>query len=143
MKIKPLKIGDKLLRARVAKGYSRKKVADELDMPQTTYIDWEKDEYPPPPQYLAPLAKFLEINIIELIDPEWRIAVLGPLPDDGVERPALLEDNARNVYLRMIESQRSYCQSLERDNAQLIEESKKLKGENDDLRKRLNKPTGL
>lgn len=134
-----MKIGEKLMKARIAKNYSRRWVAEELSISETTYKWWEMDKSYPKPQYLASLAKILDLNVSDLIDPEWRLTVSEPKSktEQGVALP-LLEANARNVFVNMIESQRNYAQYLEQENKHLVEESTRLKKELAESRKNQN-----
>ncbi len=136
MKDAHIKIGQKLMKSRVDKRYSRRQVAEELGISETTYKWWEMDKSYPKPHHLAPLAKTLELNVADLIDPEWRLTITAQNPTvDKEDTLPHMETNARNVFINMIESQRSYAQHLERENKHLVEENARLKKELDELRR--------
>ncbi|GHB55697.1 helix-turn-helix domain-containing protein [Persicitalea jodogahamensis] len=124
-----LQVGTKLMKARIAKNLSRREVSDEIGVPETTYAGWENDVSYPKLPYLVPLAKILQINVLGLIDPEWRITIIEPSSIDDEKPITLLDENARNVYLKMIESQRWYCRYLENENRDLTMENSRLEKE--------------
>lgn len=120
----------KLTKARNELRYSRKAIADKLDIAQSTYASWEADKTYPKPKYITKLAEMLMINVAELIDDQWNLALSEPSAIHGEEDIFLLESNARKIFEDMIRSQQLYSNHLESENEKLrrmvLELKKKL-----------------
>jgi len=59
--------GQRLYEARELKGLSLRQVAEALDVPLNTYANWERRNVGIKPEYLAALAKILEVSTEQLI----------------------------------------------------------------------------
>jgi transcriptional regulator with XRE-family HTH domain len=59
--------GQRLYEARESKGLSLRQVAEELEVPLNTYANWERRNVGIKPEYLAALAKILEVSVEQLI----------------------------------------------------------------------------
>ena len=59
--------GERLHRAREAKGFSHQQVAEALDMAQQTYAAWERRPVAIKPDDLVKLAALLDIDVAELL----------------------------------------------------------------------------
>lgn len=65
-----IKIGKKLLEYRHQNSYSQQKIAELLEISQSTYCDWESDRTFPKFENLAKIAKLYNIDINDLFSSE-------------------------------------------------------------------------
>jgi len=72
-----MEIGKKLREYRYKNNYSQQKVAELLDVSQSTYCDWESDKIFPKSENLSKVAKLYDIDIKDLLTPENSVNIVN------------------------------------------------------------------
>ncbi|WP_265426796.1 helix-turn-helix domain-containing protein [Chryseobacterium sp. YIM B08800] len=72
-----MEIGKKLREYRYRNNYSQQKVAELLDISQSTYCDWESDRSFPKAENLSKVAKLYDIDINDLLPTENPINIIN------------------------------------------------------------------
>ena len=76
-------VGNRLRMLREAKGFTKKQVAEGLEIPYTTYVNYEKDVCQPNNEVLVKLALFYQISVDWLLD--YTPKSESPPPDEKWE----------------------------------------------------------
>lgn len=65
-----MKLGEKILRLRKAKGFSQEYIAEQINVSRQTISNWELGETSPNPEQLLLLSKILETSVDSLLGNE-------------------------------------------------------------------------
>ena len=97
-------LGDRLALGRADKGWSQKRTAAELGIPESTWNDWERGKVRPRPERLMKVSEVLGIPLDELSE----LLVLSA----GAPAMAPLEDRVENLEREVADLKREVEQAM-------------------------------
>lgn len=102
-----MEIGKKLREYRYRNNYSQQKVAELLDISQSTYCDWESDRSFPKAENLSKVAKLYDVDINDLLESENPINIVNS-PN------AITLSNSPNVKIEVAEALLKVSEGLDK-----------------------------
>ncbi|RRB00669.1 helix-turn-helix transcriptional regulator [Larkinella rosea] len=112
-----MKFGTNLCKYRKDKKLSQAEIANQIGTQQSTYNSWESDRTPLPAKYSVKLAHILDVDILDLIPPEYNQLV----------KKSVVFNDALHTYL--IDSQKQITLLQQRQTEQLKIENEQLRNQ--------------